>query len=536
MPKVDRETQIKKLKEEFFDVLVVGGGATGTGVALDARSRGLRVGLVERDDFASGTSSKSTKLIHGGVRYLEQAVLKFDRSQFKLVREALHERTTLLKIAPHLVHPIPILTPLYHWFEIPYYTTGLKLYDRLAGKALLKPSRFVDAKETLCQFPMLKPKRLRGAVIYYDGQFDDARMNVVIAVTASELGAAVANHVEITKLVKAEGKICGAVVRDGLTGETWTIATRVVVNATGPFTDSVRFMDDPKATPMLTASSGTHIILDKRFSPPETGLLIPKTDDGRVLFVLPWLGHTLVGTTDNPAPIEANPKVKAEDIAFILKQLEKYISLKVEAKDILSSWVGLRPLVSDPGASDTAHLSRDHIVNVSRSGLVTVTGGKWTTYRRMASDAVDHAAQVGGLKIPPSQTDKIPLAGGAHYKANGGATLEKEFGIEKESARYLNRAYGDRADRVAQLALEGLGKRLVPDHPYLEAEVAYGAKEEAARSAFDILSRRTRLAFLDHPSAVRAVPRVTELLGKFLGWSAARKKEDSAQTLQRLGA
>ena len=373
---MNREEHLQRLKTQSFDLLVIGGGATGAGVALDAVSRGLSVALVERDDFSAGTSSRSTKLIHGGVRYLEQAVKKFDRTQFNLVRDALKERAILLKIAPHLSRELPLVTPLYNWLEVPYYMTGLKLYDALAGKAKLQPSRFVDAQEALNRFPMLKPEGLRGGVLYYDGQFDDARMNVSIALTAASLGAAVANHVEVTALCKEkeEGVISGAALRDTLTGEGWEVNAQVVVNATGPFTDAVRHMDDPDAPAMLSASSGAHIILDERFSPPATGLLIPQTEDGRVLFLLPWLGHTLIGTTDHPAPITPNPEATEEDIAYILRHVHRYFSLPVSRADVKASWSGLRPLVSDPSASDTARLSRDHVINISPSNLLTIAG------------------------------------------------------------------------------------------------------------------------------------------------------------------
>ena len=305
---MNRKAQLEQLQQGTFDVLVIGGGATGTGVALDAVSRGLKTALVERDDFSAGSSSRSTKLVHGGVRYLEQAVKGLDRTQFNLVRDALKERAVLLDNAPHLAHPLPILTPLYNWFQIPYMMIGLKLYDTLAGRANLKSSRFVGREEALRRFPMLKKEGLRGAVLYYDGQFDDARMNVSLALTAAHEGAAVANHLEVTKLLKAGGRIAGASVRDTLSGETWDIRAKVVVNATGPFTDAIRHLDDADAAPMLTASSGVHIVLDGHFSPPGTGLLIPQTDDGRVLFLLPWLGYTLFGTTDHPAAIEPNPQ------------------------------------------------------------------------------------------------------------------------------------------------------------------------------------------------------------------------------------
>ncbi|MDQ3396277.1 MAG: FAD-dependent oxidoreductase [Deinococcota bacterium] len=533
---MNREHHIDRLKTESFDLLVIGGGATGAGTALDAASRGLKVALVERDDFSAGTSSRSTKLIHGGVRYLEQAVKKFDRSQFNLVRDALHERSTLLKLAPHLARPLAILTPLYHRLDVPYYTTGLKIYDWLAGKAQLKPSRFVGRGEAAARFPMLKAEGLRGGVLYYDGQFDDARMNIAIALTAAEEGAVIANHVEVSALAKEGGKVSGAVLCDLLSGETWESAAAVVVNATGPFSDSIRHLDDPEAPALLSASSGVHIVLDAKFSPPDAGLLIPQTEDGRVLFLLPWLGHTLVGTTDNPAAITAHPKAGDADVDYILRHLRKTFDLPVTRDDVRSSWSGLRPLVSDLKAADTARLSRDHIINVSASGLVTIAGGKWTTYRKMALDTVDEAVRVGGLEpVRASRTETIKLSGARGFDPEGDEALKRRFGLKAEVAHYLNRSYGDRATEVAALAGRGYGARLAEGHPYLEAEVLYGVHCEFARTALDVLARRTRLSFLDSRAAHAALPKVLDLLGAELGWDEARKEKERERAQGYLG-
>ena len=527
---MNREEQLSALQRETFDLLVIGGGATGAGVALDAASRGLKTALVERFDFSAGTSSRSTKLIHGGVRYLEAAVKHFDRSQFNLVRDALKERAVLLEIAPHLARPLPLVTPIYNWLDVPYIMTGLKLYDWLAGKANLHPSRFVDAHEALNRFPMLKKEGLRGGVIYYDGQFDDARMNVAIALTAVEQGAAVANHVEVTHLLKISGEVSGAGVRDTLSGECWEINAKVVVNATGPFADAVRRMDDPDAAPMLSASSGAHVVLDARFSPPETGLLIPETEDGRVLFLLPWLGHTLVGTTDSPATIQSHPRATEDEIAYILRHVHKYFSVPVSRSDVKAAWSGLRPLVSDPAAADTAQLSRDHVINVSSSKLLTIAGGKWTTYRKMALDTVNEAQRLGGLGgLSSTRTEKIKLVGAQGYSPRGAGELQEVFGLEPDVASYLNRAYGDRAPQLARLAQDGYGERLVPGHAYLDAEIVYGAKEEAARSTVDILARRTRLSFLDAAMALNSIPKVSGLLAQTLHWDDQKRHSDEIE-------
>lgn len=525
---MQRQTQIERLKKENFDLLVIGGGATGAGIALDAATRDLKVALVERDDFAAGTSSRSTKLIHGGVRYLEQAVLKFDKEQYHLVRDALAERATLLKLAPHLAQPIALLTPLYSWWMTPYFRVGLKMYDWLAGKQNLSPSKYLSRKAALKNFPMIKSKGLVGGVLYYDGQFDDARMNVTVAMTAKDHGAAVANHLAVVSLLEQEGHLNGARVREEFTGEEFDIHAKAVINATGPFSDSIRHLEDPQAKPMLKTSSGIHIVLHKRFSPPATGLLIPKTEDGRVLFLLPWLGHTLVGTTDNPAKVEANPKPTEAEIDYILRHLKKYFDVPVKRGDILATWSGLRPLVSDPKASDTARLSRDHVIHRGPKGLITIAGGKWTTYRKMAEDTVNQAIKFEHLSpIHASQTDHVLLRGADHYSGKISDQLQKNFDLDADVALHLSRAYGSRAPQVAEIAREGYADRLAPDHPYIAAEVLYAAREEMACTPVDILARRTRLTFLDSAAARTALPRVIELLSQFYSWDASRRESET---------
>ncbi len=534
MPR-SRAHQLQRLADERFDLLVVGGGATGCGIALDAATRGLKVALVERYDFGSGTSSRSTKLVHGGVRYLEQAVKHADRSQFHLVREALKERAILLANAPHLAQPLALLTPIYGALELPYYFTGLKLYDILAGQANLHPSRLINRENAIERFPMLKHDGLRGAVEYHDGQFDDARMNVTLALTAAEQGAVVLNYAAMEELTKQDGLVSGALVRDALDDGAASVAVsaKVVVNATGPFVDAVRRLDDPATPDILKTSSGVHIVLAGNFSPPDTGLLIPKTEDGRVLFLLPWLGHTLVGTTDNPAPVEDDPQASDTEVAYILRHVRQYFDLPVSETDVLARWSGLRPLVQPDAVHEvqqaaahhhnqdnhnakptsTARLSRDHTILISPSGLLTVTGGKWTTYRRMAEDAVDRAVQHAGLAPSgPSTTANLRLLGAQHFQAGAEVELARTYGLASDVAEHLHHAYGDRAELVARLAADGLGERLAPTLPYLEAEVAYARDHEFAHNADDVLSRRTRLAFLDERAAAAARERVEELL------------------------
>lgn len=518
-----------------FDLLVVGGGATGCGVALDAASRGLRVALVEKQDFAEGTSGRSTKLVHGGVRYLEAAVRHLDPAQYHLVREGLHERGILLRNAPHLARRLPLVTPLYRWLEVPYVWFGLKLYDLLAGRLSIGHSRLLGRRDALRRFPLLRAEGLKAGVLYYDGQFNDARMALTLGLTAHEQGAVVANRVEVVALLKQGGRLVGALLEDGLTGERWPVHARGIINATGPFADRLRIMDRPSAEPMLVPSEGIHIVLDARHAPPDTGLLIPETEDGRVLFVLPWEGHALIGTTDTPAVVEEHPRARDEEIDYLLRHVGRYFNLQVTREDIKSVWCGLRPLVREPGAADTAQLARTHVIEVSPSGLLTIAGGKWTTYRRMALDTVDRAVSAFGLS--PTRaccTEHLPLVGGGTPPEQVEARLRREFGLDDAVAGHLCHAYGDRAPEVASLAAQGLDRRLDAAHPYLEAEVVHAVRAEMAVHAIDILARRLPLALLDLEAARQATPRVIELMAAERGWDADRCRREADMVAERL--
>jgi glycerol-3-phosphate dehydrogenase len=523
-----RQELWQQLTQDTFDLLVVGGGASGAGVALEAALRGLKVALVERRDFSEGTSSRSTKLLHGGVRYLELAVKQLDRVQLNLVRDALHERTTLLRLAPHLSRPLWLLTPLYRPWEIPYYGIGLKLYDLLAGTARLEASRIFSSQSALQHFPGLKGAGLRGAVAYQDGQFDDARFNLALVQTALEAGATLLNYCEATALLKSGGKLTGAVVRNGLTGEEAEVSARVIVNATGPFGDALRQLDDPQAEPILRASSGAHLVLDARYSPPDTGLLIPRTEDGRVLFVLPWQGMTLVGTTDDPAQPVDHPGVSEQEITYMLRQLQPYLGT-IPRSEVRAVWSGLRPLIARPQA-DTARLARDHLIQKSPSGLLTLTGGKWTTYRKMALDLVNYAVQQFGLKAGESRSETHLLVGAQQYRIGGETELAQRFSLTPQVAHTLYHTYGDRADQVATLGIQPL----VEGWPMTEGQVIYAARHEQAQTPMDVLARRTRLAFLDQPAAHRALPQVGQLLAQELGWDASETDRQIHLTRQML--
>lgn len=530
------ETLESMKKRDSYDLLIIGGGATGCGIAVDAATRGLNVALIEKNDLAEGTSSRSTKLVHGGVRYLEAAVKKLDRAQYNLVREALQERGIFLQNAPHLANALPLVTPLYKWLEVPYVYAGLLMYDMLAGDKGLGKSYVVGRKEALERFPMLKREGLKAGVVYYDGQFNDARMAVTLALTAKNNGAVIANHVEALSLEKdAKGKVCGARVRDAITGDEFTIRARGVINAAGPFVDRIRQMDDASAAPVLKAASGIHIVLSSRFVPPDTGLLIPKTEDGRVLFVLPWQGQALIGTTDNPAEITDHPRATEEEIEYVLRHINQYFDLSVKRSDVKSVWSGLRPLVQFDETANTAQLVREHLLMVSPSGLLSMAGGKWTSYRKMAEEAVDQAIATCGLQpMHACQTRNLRLYGAEHYAPEIAQVLTNDYGLAADIAHHLQHAFGDKAMCVARLASEGLGARLHPDHPFVEAEVVYSARHEFAERASDVLTRRIPLALLDNAAAQAAVPRVVALMGEVHGWDQERRDAEAETSIQRL--
>ncbi|XP_054754281.2 glycerol-3-phosphate dehydrogenase, mitochondrial-like isoform X2 [Lytechinus pictus] len=537
-----RDQQIQSLQHTHeYDVLVIGGGATGCGVALDAVSRGLKTALVEKYDFSSGTSSRSTKLIHGGVRYLQKAILGLDYDQYKLVKEALHERANLLEIAPHLSYPLPIMLPVYKLWQLPYYWAGIKAYDLVAGRQNLRASYFLSKERALERFPMLKRNKLVGAIVYYDGQHNDSRMNIALALTAARMGATLANHTEVLDLIKFENdvgeeEVRGARLRDRISGKEYSVLAKCVVNATGPFTDSIRQMAVPESKKICQPSSGVHIVLPDYYSPEAMGLLDPSTSDGRVIFFLPWEKFTLAGTTDRPCEVTHNPSPSEADIQFILKEIKDYLSKDVTVRrgDVMAAWSGIRPLVTDPNSKNTESISRNHVIDVSHNKLITIAGGKWTTYRSMAVDAVDAAVEACGLEPRHnSLTDGLLLEGAHGWTPTMFIRLIQDFGLENEVAQHLSNTYGDKAVEVARMAsLTGkrwpvVGRRLVEDFPYIEAEVVYAVKEYAC-TAVDVLARRTRLAFLNVQAAEEALPRIVEIMAKQLGWNKTRQELELA--------
>ncbi len=519
---MQRETMLRTIRERSqpWDIAVIGGGATGMGVAVDAASRGLDVVLVEGHDFGKGTSSRSTKLVHGGVRYLEQG-------NVPLVMSALKERGLLRQNAPHLVHDLAFVVPNYSWWEAPFYGIGLKLYDLLAGKYGFGQSKLLSKEETLERLPALEPEELRGGVVYYDGQFDDARLLIHLAMTAADHGAAVVNYCPATGLLRdEEGYVNGLTARDAETGEEYAIRARIVVNATGVFTDSIRRMADAEAEPLVVTSQGIHLVFNRSFLKSDTALMVPRTSDGRVLFVIPWHGHAVAGTTDTPVDAPSlEPRALDEEIEFVLETAGRYLSRPPTRADVLSVYVGLRPLVKGDGK--TSALSRDHIIHVDPSGLLTITGGKWTTYRHMAEDCVDHCITLGRLRDEPCRTRNLRIHGYAeNTKGCDGSEIEG-WGNGFDALT----VYGADAEAICKLSKEdpALGEQLDGDLPYTAAEVVWAAREEMARSVEDALARRTRALFLNSKSAMAMAPAVARLLAGELGrsesWMEAQVNE-----------
>lgn len=501
-------------RSETWDMLIVGGGATGLGCAVDAASRGYKVALVEQADYAKGTSSRSTKLVHGGVRYLKQG-------NISLVLEALKERGMLCENAKHLVSHQAFVVPNYSWWEGPFYGIGMKVYDVLAGKLGLEPSRRLSKDETLEQIPTLEEEDLVGGVIYYDGQFDDARLATNLAQTAWDLGGVTANYVKVTGLINDSGLISGAIARDMESGGELEIRARCVINAAGVFSDSLHRMDDPDGKNIIAASRGVHLVLPKQFVPKDAAIMVPHTTDGRVLFAVPWHGHVVLGTTDESTKdISLEPRATEEEIDFILENAARYMRTDPTRADVLSVFAGLRPLVKQGDSGNTAALSRDHTVVVSETGLITIAGGKWTTYRRMAEDAIDHAETIAGFDKRECRTHHLPIHGSTDQRLDGPPLIHL-FGSDAEKILELTREQPDLIDS------------LHPRLPYCKAEVVWAAREEMARTVEDILARRTRSLLLDAPAAIEAAPIVGALLAKELGHDDAWGQK-SAETFAEL--
>jgi glycerol-3-phosphate dehydrogenase len=506
---MNRNVNLENLKRTpEWDVIVIGGGATGLGCGVEASTRGFKTLLLEQSDFAKATSSRSTKLVHGGVRYLAQG-------DVSLVLEALKERGLLRQNAPHLVRNQAFIIPNYEWWGGPFYTIGLKVYDMMSGKLGLGPSEHISTEAVMKAIPNLKNEGLNGGVIYYDGQFDDARLAVNLAQTMEDNEGVPVNYIKVTGLIKDHsGVINGVKAIDMETQKTYDLKAKVVINATGVFADSIIQMDEPESKRTIVPSQGVHIVLEKKFLQGDSAIMIPKTQDGRVLFAVPWHDKVVVGTTDTlMEDISLEPRALPEEIDFILKTAGQYLRYQPKRSDVLSVFAGLRPLAapSEEEGEKTKEISRSHKVSVSPSGLVSITGGKWTTYRKMGEDTLDKAIMVGGLEERPSVTAQMPIHG---YVKNVDALNHLYF-------------YGSDASRIRNMIRENpdLGEPLVYPYPYTKAEVIWAVREEMARTVEDFLARRIRMLLLDARRSIEAAPVVAKLMGEELGYRRRWQRE-----------
>jgi glycerol-3-phosphate dehydrogenase len=509
---MNRDASLAQLlsRTDAWDMAIIGGGATGVGVALDAAARGYSVCLLEMSDLGKGTSSRSTKLIHGGVRYLQQG-------NISLVTEALRERGILRQNAPHLVHDLAFVVPNYQWWEAPFYGIGMKVYDLLAGQYGFGKSRHLSRDEVLARIPALETHGLRGGVLYYDGQFDDARLLIDLALTASQLGAVILNYAKVVELSRdTDGLVSGLSFIDLETDLRHRIAARCIVNATGPFSDDIRKLDDPQARRIIAPSQGVHLVLDRAFLGGQSAIMVPRTSDGRVMFAIPWHDRTLLGTTDTPIQqVNLEPIPQQQEIDFILETSGQYLSYRPTRADVRSVFAGIRPLVSESDESSTAALSREHTIEVSKSGLLSIAGGKWTTYRRMAQDCVDQAAVLAGLDKRPCPTTTLRIHGW-HQHA-------EQFGDL--------RTYGSAAPQIQELIESdpALGLPLHESISLCAAQVIWAVRQEMARTVDDVLARRTRALLLDARAAVALAPAVAQLMATELSRDQPWQQEQVAQ-------
>jgi len=532
-----RQEAWKKIEAGSFDVCVIGAGATGSGTALDAQLRGLNTVLIEAGDFASATSSRSTKLIHGGIRYLQEAVTDFDPGQYNVVKRALHERRVMMENARFLAHPAEFLVPCYSWWEAFYYGIGTKIYDRIAGEQNLFASHFHSSKEAVARWPLLQTDGLKGAIAYADGQFDDARYAVALVQTFTEAGGETVNHAKVGGFQKGgDGKLRVAEIEDQLTGGRTTIQARVFVNCTGPHSDFVRTMANPNAEKRLRLSKGVHILLpvDERT---RGAMVVPKTEDGRVVFAIPWLGRLLVGTTDDEVTHDDALMVKQSEAEYLLRQLNRFLSRPFQLSDIAGGFAGVRPLVSQGKGAKTKKLIREHEIEIDdTAGLISVLGGKWTTYRAMAEDAVNAVQQQLGMAVGGCVTRETRLSGSEAYSDSYPQSLETSYAIGEATAKHLAEKFGTRAAKVLELVQPQpeLAQPLVDGYPAIRAEIAYAARREMAATLDDVLERRTGLQFYSWDRARKAAPVAAAIMQREMGWDEAHKQREIRDYLNTL--
>lgn len=533
-----RSEELSKIAGKQFDLCLIGGGATGSACALDAQLRGISTVLLDAGDFGGATSSAATKIIHGGVRYLEQAIKEADLQEYRVLIRALHERVRMLENAPHLTRKLEFLVPSYRWIDVAYLDIGLKIYDWLSGKARISPSRFLSRDETLERMPGLNAEGLVGAVAYADGQFDDARYNLALIASFTRASGNALNYAGVTEFIRdSKGKIAGVIFQDQLTRDKFTVRASTVVNATGPLSDSLRQLATPTLQKRLRPSKGSHILLPLGVFPTNEALLIPKTEDGRVLFAIPWGGRLLVGTTDEEIAPGVELLVTEEDVAYLLRHLNQYFATHVTKDDIVSGFAGARPLVESGHAGDTKELVRDDVIEVDpASGLISIMGGKWTTHRAMAEDTINVVQQALGMPQTACKTRKHILHGGQGFTGDYWKTLCREHQISEATALHLAAKFGTMSNKVLDLTRRDpdLLQPIVPNNPAIRAEIIYASCYEMAITIEDVLARRLGMQFYSWSDSIDAAPIVGSLMQRELHWSDASTRDAIAGYVEKV--
>jgi glycerol-3-phosphate dehydrogenase len=533
-----RVEELKNISGQQFDLCVIGGGATGSACALDAQLRGIRTVLLEAGDFAGATSSTATKIIHGGVRYLEEAIKDVDPKEYHVVVRALHERVRMLDNAPHLTRKLEFLVPSFHWLNVAYLDIGLKIYDWLAGSARISPSKFVSLEETLRRMPQLNREGLLGSVEYADGQFDDARYNLALVHTFTEAGGHTLNHCRVTEFHRdSAGRLSGVVAVDQITGATFNLSARAIVNATGPVSDLIRQMATPSVSKRMRLSKGSHILFPLDLFPTDDAMLIPKTEAGSVLFAVPWGGRLLVGTTEREVAPGDDLYVTEEEVTYMLRQLNKYLAKPLQPSDIVSGFAGARPLVSAGEGESTQKIARDDVIEIdAKSGLISIMGGKWTTHRAMAEDTINAVQKALGVAVTESPTRTHVLHGGEGFTSDLWEKLIRIYPVSKETAHHLAAKFGTAAWNVLELTRtnSNLAQPLIPGSAQIQAEVVYAVREELAATIEDVVSRRLGLQYYSWRDAIKAAPVVGSLMAQELQWTSAQEREAVNRYVERI--
>ena len=533
-----RVEELKNISGQQFDLCVIGGGATGSACALDAQLRGIRTVLLEAGDFAGATSSAATKIIHGGVRYLEEAIKGADLQEYHVLVRALHERVRMLENAPHLTRKLEFLVPSFHWLDVAYLDIGLKIYDWLAGSAGISPSKFISREETLRRMPQLNRDGLLGSVEYADGQFDDARYNLALVHTFTRAGGQALNHCRVTDFHRdSAGCLSGVVAVDQICDAKFNVTSRSIVNATGPASDLVRQMASPSVPERMRLSKGSHILFPLDLFPTDDAMLVPKTEAGSVLFAVPWGGRLLVGTTEREVAPGDDLYVTEEEITYMLRQLNKYLAKPLQLSDVVAGFAGARPLVSAGESGSTEKIARDDVIEVDpNSGLISIMGGKWTTHRAMAEDTINAVQKALGVAVSESPTRAHVLHGGDGFTSDLWEKLVRIYPVSKETAQHLAARFGTAARDVLELTRTNpdLAQALIPGSAQIQAEVVYGVREELAANIEDLISRRIGLQYYSWRDAIKAAPVVGSLMAQELQWTSAEEHEAATRYVERI--